>query len=158
MLNGENIFSRFISQKSAILGHWIIQVGAVCLSLAGFIIVVVNKNNSNKLHFQTWHAIFGLVSFIFMCITFVVGIPALFNVELRKYIPPRINKFVHILCGSLAYIFGSVTLVLSLYSGWFVRKTNETQQVICFIALVIIMIWTLLKPVINIVKRSRNLI
>lgn len=92
-----------------------------------------------------------------MCVTSVIGIAAIFSAELRKYIPPRISKYIHICGGTLTYAFGSVTLILSLYTGWFIRKTSETAQVICFIVLVIIFAWTLLNPLINIIKRSKKL-
>lgn len=145
-LSNENCLTKLFPHKNKVFLHWIVQtIAAVCI-LTGFVIVIVNKNLKNKVHFKTWHAIFGLISIIFCVPTCLNGILTLFKVELRQYIHPKLNKFIHISSGSLTFIFGTVTVILSLYSNWFVKKTGYTSQVLCFMAIVLIALWVMVKP------------
>lgn len=146
-LSQENIFSSYFSYKGRSTLHLLLQLAAVGFSTAGFAIVIINKNNAGKQHFKTLHAIFGLVSMILFGISVIIGLPAYFPSKIvRAVLPPKVVKFCHIIFGIFTVIFGTVTLVLSLYTHWFTERANETAQITCIIVVVVISFWILLRP------------
>lgn len=145
-ISGENCITKCVSPRNRIFVHWTLQVIAAILSYTGFAIVFINKSNKNKEHFKTWHGTLGLVCVIFLCPTCILGFLTLFKVDLRKYISPVWNKALHIFLGVTTFLIGTVTLVLSVYSNWFVKRATYNAQVICFIMIVFASVWVLIRP------------
>lgn len=166
MLTKDNIFSNRITYTWRVRWHWMMQVVAIAMSLAGFIIIFIyedgeDEHGSKGSHFGTSHGLYGLISMILGLIpTCLSGIPALFSFRLRAVIPPKINKFIHATSGIASVVFGGVTMVLSLYTGWFTWKTNgdEVTFTICYIAIVFGIVWALVRPLITSFERIKGFI
>nr|XP_023018549.1 cytochrome b561 domain-containing protein 2-like [Leptinotarsa decemlineata] len=131
--------------------HWIILSIALLLVFIGFLIAVVNKNRLNKKHFKSWHALFGLISLV-ACIPAVInGTAALFDVELKKYIKPSIIKLIHQASGTIAFLFGGLAVVLSVYTKWFAKSSNNNKYLFLLglATTLYSVIWTLQRPLLK---------
>lgn len=159
IVNKTNVFSKKLTKSQKVKYHWIIQFLAVALSVSGFIIAVIAKNRGGRSHFTTNHGIFGLLGILFSMLSCINGIVTLYHVDLRQYIKPNLNKLIHIVCGSLAFLFGGISLVfVVLTSYWFENRTSEPVRIFSAIILIISIIWTLVRPVLNTIDRTKSLI
>lgn len=101
--------------------HWILQVVGAILSLAGCIIEYFDRPD----HFHTIHGItgnhilyfngrflilitfkLGLVSMVFLMVSLLNGLSALWATELRSYVKPVYSKFFHNFCGIFTFVVG----------------------------------------------------
>ncbi|CAH1169630.1 unnamed protein product [Phaedon cochleariae] len=139
--------------------HWIIIAIALALILAGFLVIVINKNNLNKQHFKTWHGLFGLLGIIGCLPAVMNGTAALFDAELKSFIKPSTIKLIHQASGSVAFIFGGLAVILSVYSKWFGRASDNnrylfmlglTTSVYCFL-------WALQRPLLKCFRKMFQL-
>ncbi|KAG5873230.1 hypothetical protein JTB14_009049 [Gonioctena quinquepunctata] len=131
--------------------HWIILTIAFVLSCAGFLIVIINKNNKNKEHFKTWHGLFGLMAIV-ACIPAVInGTATLFDVELKNFIKPSIIKLIHQASGTIAFLFGGLAVFLSIYSKWFGKNSDNNKYLFLlgFTTTLYSVIWTLQRPLLK---------
>lgn len=134
--------------------HWVLQVIAGTIVLTGFIVIVTNKFLKESPHFVTFHAKFGLASFIFMLLTMLGGLCALNSLNLKNYLPPIYTKLIHTSAGLLTFCLGVTTILLGLFSAWW--KNPEWLTVLCFIFVLISMIATTLRPILKIYIRLRE--
>lgn len=128
--------------------HWIAVTISLVLVAIGFIVIIINKNNKNKEHFKTWHAIFGLIALIGCVPAVLNGIAALFDVELKNYIKPALNKAIHVASGKLSVIFGGLALILGVYTNWFVKASGNNKYLFLlgFITSLYVTVWTVQRP------------
>ncbi|ENN72614.1 uncharacterized protein LOC109542890 [Dendroctonus ponderosae] len=130
----------------------ILAIGYV-LSIAGFVIVYINKENKGKHHFISWHALFGLIGLICTCPPVINGTALWYKKEL-SISKPRLVKFFHVLSGTLAFSFGALALVLSVYTKWFARKSDQSQITFYFglIAVTYPLVWAVYGPSVKLVN------
>lgn len=147
-LSKDNFVSKYC-RPFRLRSHWIPLTIAVVLSLAGFLVAFINKNRLNKNHFVSWHALFGLIGLISSIPTCLNGIPVLYKKEIKKYISPKIAKFVHIATGVATVLFGGISLFLSVYSNWFQKRTSRSYVPFLYglLCVSIATVVVLLKPI-----------
>lgn len=139
--------------------HWFIQIVAVALTIAAFVVAVINKNRNNRDHFTSYHGKFGLTAVVFSVLSVLGGSLALYSTAFRTYIKPSVNKALHIFGGILAYGFGIVAFLFAVYeSHWFTNRVNESEAIklIFFVILIIAGVWTLLKPFVSFVNKAKS--
>lgn len=151
----ENSVTKYVSHKNKVRLHWILQVTASLCVYSGFLIVFINKIIKNKDHFSTWHAKFGLFTILCIFLTSLGGVLALYNVKMKQFIKPILNKTCHAIFGVNTFIFGNLTIMLGFYSHWFVERTHFYVQIVCIVATFLIAAWTVLKPIKFIMYRLR---
>lgn len=152
-----NSLTKTINYPNKIKYHWILQSGALCCIFIGFLIVYINKNRLNKQHFTSWHGLFGFISVLSCIPTLFNGIAALYNIKLKKYIKPNSLKAIHLFTGLTTFIFGGISLILSVYTKWFERKTNQ-NEFLFYAGLLITtftVIWTLIRPIKQFVNKLK---
>ncbi|XP_017778449.1 PREDICTED: cytochrome b561 domain-containing protein 2-like [Nicrophorus vespilloides] len=154
MISKDNFFNSKLTHLLKVRFHWLLQTAASGCSIAGFVIIVVKKTR----HFRSWHGLMGLLSMVFLVPTCLNGILALFNVKLRMYISPTVNKFFHAISGILTVVLGSITMVLSLYTNWFSKMTNKNQEIFvaCFVFMTFGLLWSLFRPLVTSFRRLRT--
>lgn len=159
-LRGDNNFLKNIVGSNRILFHWILQATALLLSILAFYIAFQTKLDKKKAHFKSWHALFGLLGFTFSILSGLSGILTLYNREIKNVYSPKLNKFIHVVLGSLAYLFGGISGILSVYTKWFERRTHSDDIIFGIILALIICIvtWTSVKPINTVSNRFRQLI
>ncbi|XP_026747045.1 cytochrome b561 domain-containing protein 2-like [Trichoplusia ni] len=131
--------------------HWILQLVSSSILLTGFIVILTNKILNNANHFTSFHGRFGLASLIFMSITMLGGIGALYSLKLKNYLPPLYTKLIHTVVGLITYFLGITTICLGFFSNWWTFGTVLTY--ICFTLVLISMAATVLRPVCKIYFR-----
>lgn len=134
--------------------HWVIQVTAGVIIITGFLIIVSNKIIHDKYHFQSLHAKFGLASFIFMLITMLGGLGALYSLKLKYYLAPIYTKLVHAAVGLITFVLGVIAILLGLFSGWW--QFGEVLRYSGFTLVLIIMLCTILRPCLKIFFRLKE--
>lgn len=85
--------------------HWVMQVIGSALAIAG---ISIRINAKDKDHFQSVHAITGLISMIFLIITCCNGVSALWSRELRTYVKPIYTKLLHNVTAISAFVLGMI--------------------------------------------------
>lgn len=134
--------------------HWILQVIGGTIILVGFIVIVTNKFLNNAAHFVTFHAKFGLASFIFLLLTMLGGLGALNSLKLKYYLAPIYTKLIHTSAGLLTFSLGGTTILLAFFSNWW--QNAEWLTYVCFILVLLNMSATMLRPVLKIYIRLRE--
>uniref|UniRef100_A0A182QCV0 ascorbate ferrireductase (transmembrane) n=1 Tax=Anopheles farauti TaxID=69004 RepID=A0A182QCV0_9DIPT len=93
--------------------HWLIEVVGCSCCVVGIALEIYFRDSTNRRHFSSTHSIVGLVSLVFLVLTFANGLLALFAPELRKRIRPIYSKLFHYLTGTVCYVLGMVAIVLA---------------------------------------------
>ncbi|XP_067118433.1 transmembrane reductase CYB561D2 [Centruroides vittatus] len=123
--------------------HWILQVSALSLALIGFLVIFYSKILKNKWHFQTWHAIFGLVTILMTLAECMGGILAKYSFLLKKFVKPLTIKRAHALSSILTFSLSAVSIITGMNSKWFLRVTSDYHP-LCKVFVIIPVILTIL--------------
>jgi cytochrome b-561 domain-containing protein 2 len=122
-----------ISHEGKKFWHWFLHVCALMCAYTGLAVIIINKHNNLSLHFTTWHGTFGIVVCCLIAVQSTGGIiqlePSLLPFKIRRVILKRL----HAVSGTLTFIGVLTTLVLSLYSNWFLSVVfnDATWWIIC---------------------------
>lgn len=134
--------------------HWVLQVLGGIIILTGFLIILSNKIINGKEHFVSLHAKFGLSSFIFMLVTMLGGLGALYSLKLKHYLAPIYTKILHATVGLVTFLLGIITILLALFSQWW--KFGEVLRYTGFVLVLSIMLCTILRPSLKIYFRIKE--
>ncbi|KPJ16867.1 Cytochrome b561 domain-containing protein 1 [Papilio machaon] len=134
--------------------HWVIQMLAGVIILTGFFVILSNKIINEKSHFVTLHAKFGLASLIFMCLTSLGGVTALYSLKLKDYIAPIYTKLLHASAGLLTFTLGIITILLGTLSHWW--SYGEILRYTSMILVLLVMLFTLLRPSLKVYFRLKE--
>lgn len=114
-----NSWSFFHSSKTKRTIHWMIQVVGSIFAIAGTVILYLPR----KRHFATIHSVTGLISLIFLVISLINGIAALWSYEFSKVfrIKAVYPKLFHNVMGLGTFVVGEFVYIH--YSSSRKRKT-----------------------------------
>lgn len=133
--------------RDSIQQHWISQgFGAMCI-IAGFVIIIVDRNKSNHGHFDSVHAVIGLVTIILFFITGIGGIVTVHAAKLKNLTKHERTKLVHVLIGILTFVFSVVSVATGLYRNEFCPVIDSTVRLVFIILLTIVSSVVLEDPV-----------
>lgn len=152
-ISSKNVLTKALSFQLRVRYHWIFQITTIACTIIGFIVVFVNKNIHSKHHFKSWHGIIGLITVILTVSASIGGLLTLYSSALKNYLSPSVNKLFHTAAGIITFVFGSVTILLGLYTGWFKRNSTEATQVLCFVIVSFTALLTLVQPIRTFLKR-----
>uniref|UniRef100_A0A182NBE4 ascorbate ferrireductase (transmembrane) n=1 Tax=Anopheles dirus TaxID=7168 RepID=A0A182NBE4_9DIPT len=113
--------------------HWILQAIGCGAIAAGIGIEVYLKEDAGRRHFRSDHAITGLVSLIFIGLSILNGVAALYTVRIKHIIKPIYVKMCHYLTGIVAFVIGVTSLALE-YSPRMVSAQHR-DMLIAFTAI-----------------------
>lgn len=151
----ENVPTRRLTQKWRIRCHWILQLLAATITIGGFVVVVVHKFASNKTHFKTNHAAWGLVSVICCAVTMAGGWWTNYGYELRGYLRPVWSKILHAGVGLLNYAMVTATVILGFFSSWFGKHGTVSAIIVCTPLIVAVVLYVVVKPIRRLAKRLK---
>ncbi|KAJ8879167.1 hypothetical protein PR048_019773 [Dryococelus australis] len=146
-----------LSRRERVRIHWILQVMAGCLALAGFSVVVANKNLLGKPHFASIHGMLGLAHVILSAAANCGGVATLFSTRLKNVLQPTILKLWHSVFGAVAFTFGIAATITGLYTRFFRNAAGPTVQVVCAVLLIMAAVLTLEGAVKSAYARFRSL-
>lgn len=138
------LFFPNVSHQQRVQRHWILQVCSIACITAAFIIIVANKIRADKYHFTSLHGCFGLTSFIIAATTGLGGVATLYSTKLKAILSPVYIKLLHSCFGIITFIFGTVTMILPLFSNWW--TSGELFRYAITVMLIFILVFTVLRP------------
>ncbi|XP_068627920.1 transmembrane reductase CYB561D2-like [Battus philenor] len=134
--------------------HWVLQIFGAIIITIGFLVILSNKIINNKSHFVTLHAKFGLAALIFMVLTSMGGIGALYSLKLKNYLAPIYTKLLHAGFGLLTFTLGIITILLGTFSHWW--SFGEILRYTSMILVLLVMLFTILRPSLKIYFRLKE--
>lgn len=144
VVSGEAVLATKVSRRNRIKLHWLLNVLGLALIIAGFVVMVVSKNQSGSAHFVTDHAIVGLTGVIASLAVGLTGIPILRSELLPKILGLVYVKLFHICLGISAVILVLATQILGIHKRWW--SGTELTRELCFAAYVVGAFFLLIKP------------
>ena len=146
-MSDANCWTTALKYKDKVTLHWILQVAAIiCVSL-GFSCIFLNKIRLEKNHFESTHAICGLITYILTGFIAIGGIWTKYSFQLRDYMKPVIAKLIHSTLGIVVFCLAVTTIVLGIYSSWFLNVSSEEARLPLILILIIPTIWVIYKPI-----------
>lgn len=153
-----NLLTRRLAHQSQIYVHWVLQVFAAIFITSGLFAAVIRKIDRGKLHFQSYHAIFGIVTVVLTYATMAGGLPTKYAFRLRRFVRPVYSKCAHSTMGLVTYGVAVVSILLGLYSNWFGRSNlHESLFYVSFVAILFGAQYAVSSPVANLIGRLRGL-
>lgn len=154
-----NIFTHHLQHqlKKRVQLHWILQALAGCSITASFVIIILNKISLDKDHFTSDHGKVGLTAIVCAGVSIFGGIPTLYSFQLRHLAPPMFLKIGHATLAMCTYILGLATIILGLYSPWFLENATYETIAGCIVVIVTAGGLTIVPPLIKTVGRVRRL-
>ena len=117
------------------------------LAFVGFTAIYINKNLAEKSHFKSWHAKFGLISFILMILQAVLGLPVFFRMFrlISGFTLTSYRKY-HSVFGVLFSVSSCFVLVSAFQTNWFKGQfvDNLVQPVQIVFSLIVVYAYILI--------------
>lgn len=151
-----NFLTMNLSHQNRVTAHWIVQVFAVVLISIAQICIFTNKVNYGKPHFQTTHAIFGLITYLLTLLTSLGGVFTKYSFQLRNILKPAIFKILHSLSGIVIYILAIVTIILGFNQMWHEKMDENVIKPILIALLVISGLYVLIKSFLLFITRVKD--
>lgn len=114
--------------RDCIQQHWISQGFAAMCIIAGVVIKIVEKNKSDHGHFDSVHAIIGVITVIIFFITCIGGIVTVHVAKLKNFAKHEHIRLVHVLIGILTFVLGVVSVGTGLYRNEFCSIIDSTAR------------------------------
>lgn len=111
------------SRKTKVYFHWILQACSLTFAILGFGIIFYNKYAASKLHFTTWHGLFGLITTIYASVQCMAGIVLLYPNIAKNWKLVQLKTY-HATFGLLGFTLACSTVALGLYSNWFTKQVS----------------------------------
>ena len=119
-------------RPTKLMFHWIGMVAALISALAGLFAVWYNKELNGKPHMVSWHGTFGFATVAYVCVQCIAGF-FVKNHHLIKSWYPKLKdlKLAHATSGLVLYTLVCGTLVMGMYSNFFVQAVTGTSWYFC---------------------------
>lgn len=144
-----------LTYKQQVVLHWIFHSIGFSFIIAGFVVVIVNKNRNGYSHFESAHSIAGLITIICVTLSIFGGVVTKFSFQLRKKIRPIRIKIFHSIFGSLTFILAMITILLALFSQYFISITATEVRYYFILKMSIVCIFVLFRPVKMVISRLK---
>jgi uncharacterized membrane protein len=142
--------------RDPIQQHWISQGFAAMCIIAGFVIIIVDRNKSDHGHFNSFHAIIGLITVILFFITCSGGIVTVHAAKFKDLTKRERIRLVHVLIGILTFVFSVVSVGTGLYRNEFCSIIDSTARHVFIILLPIASFVVLENPVKTAYSRMKS--
>lgn len=153
-----NVPTLWLNTKQRTLAHWVMQAIAGCSITAAFVIIILNKIRLGKDHFTSNHGIVGLTTIVCAGVSMIGGVATLYSFRLRHIVPPMPSKIGHALLSVCTYVLAMTTIILGLYSPWFLEEnTSYTIVGVCIAMIVFVAGYTVVSPLKKTFGRIRRL-
>ncbi|CAH1164604.1 unnamed protein product [Phaedon cochleariae] len=140
-----NVWSQKLDRKKKFYVHGTILLISTVSLTAGISFEINAKNLSGKEHFQSGHAITGLVSWLLSIISVFLGLLSANSQSFKNNIPPVMFKFVHNFLGIASFCVGIISLSLGFFLDEFMFYSGilENEQIFAVVLIAILAIWSI---------------
>ena len=130
--------------------HWILQACSLLCVYTGLAVITVNKVQGGKQHYTSWHGLMGISVSGSIAVQAAGGIAVMWPSILPFQLRPVTMKRLHAVFGVANYLGAMLTLLLGLYSTWFVATAaNSLVWMTCVFSLVVLVLALPLQVVYN---------
>ncbi|XP_059144618.1 transmembrane reductase CYB561D2-like [Physella acuta] len=100
--------------------HYLLMASGVSCVVAGLVVIYINKEQSGKSHFKTWHGLLGIITVGYTCAQSAGGALAKYYKYVGDIIKIKLTdlKLYHATSGLLAYLLVTTTMILALQTNW----------------------------------------
>ncbi|XP_055596573.1 transmembrane reductase CYB561D2-like [Uranotaenia lowii] len=138
VMYGDNSWSSSYKVTTKRTLHWVLQaIGGIAIFI-GIALEYYVKEDRNRSHFKSDHAITGLVSLILILISSLNGVITWFAAKIRHIIKPVYIKLFHYITGIGAFVIGMASLMLE-YSPRRMQSTENKNMLLSFTIIVILL-------------------
>lgn len=102
-----NSWSRAHTRRTKTRIHYVLMGLGALFAWSGMIVMFIFRQQTDRPHISSTHAIFGLISFIVTILGVVSGTATLWSFRLRAYLRPLMSKCLHILLGLIVFVTGT---------------------------------------------------
>lgn len=155
-LSGANLLTYQRHHKTRVFIHWLLQAIAGILITIASVCIFLNKVRLGKDHFQTTHGIFGLITVILTLLSIAGGVFTKYGFQLRTLVRPIYSKIFHGIGGTVAYILGSVTIGLGIYSRWFEEDNDDQVRLALLIGVIAVTLYVIINPIAATISRTKT--
>ncbi|WAR26534.1 C56D1-like protein [Mya arenaria] len=128
VFNRESSIFVNMQRPTKVLIHHVLQVFAVVCSLTGFTVIYYNKVLNEKPHFTSWHGLLGIITVCAIPLAALGGNIVKYQF-LRDLFKIKISlgklKIYHATAGLVVFTLVMFTIMLGLYSDWFVNQVSS---------------------------------
>ena len=126
------------SRDVKIFVHWLFSViSAICMIIGGWVIYS-NKEMNGKPHLQSWHGCLGFITIMYFIIQLFGGLMNKYSSRFSNYVDIKQLRLGHALSGTLLFALLTTTVMLGVYSNWFVSVVTGTSWYACVLCPIII--------------------
>lgn len=119
--------------------HWMLQACALLCLYTGLAVITVNKVQRGKQHYTTWHGMMGISVCGAIALQAAGGIAVMWPNTLPFQLRLVTLKRLHAVFGVANYWGAMLTLLLGLYSTWFMASAaNSLVWMTCLCSLVVL--------------------
>uniref|UniRef100_A0A3Q2XP68 ascorbate ferrireductase (transmembrane) n=2 Tax=Hippocampus comes TaxID=109280 RepID=A0A3Q2XP68_HIPCM len=104
--------------------HWMLQCACVTCAALGLAAIFYNKHLHGKPHFTSWHGLLGVITVCVVAVQSLAAVPLIYHSLVKGWSLAKFKRY-HATSGLVTYLFGSVSLLLGLTSGWFTKSVGD---------------------------------
>lgn len=139
-LSRNSLLGSSASRNSKVTGHLLLMLVAVACAVFGFLAVYTTKEQYQKPHLATPHAIIGFTTVCYILVQACAGMNLLFPNFVSKFINPRQLGRMHGLSGSFLLLLATLTLLGGVTTEWFQERVTGLPFIACAATPVVIYI------------------
>ncbi|KAG5888810.1 hypothetical protein JTB14_032723 [Gonioctena quinquepunctata] len=154
-----NVWSQRLDRTKKNYLHGILLGLSTISVTVGICFEIYSKNQRVGVkHFQSDHAITGLVSWVLSMVSVLLGLFAAYSNSLKKFIRPVILKFIHNFLGLSAFAIGVASLVLGLLLRIFTRLVTTNEKLATVWMVSIISVWSVLSAFVSLFNQIKTIL
>ncbi|XP_065353488.1 transmembrane reductase CYB561D2-like [Cloeon dipterum] len=153
-----SVISRGWGHKYLIKLHWILELlGFICLA-SGMTIIIVSKNQSNRRHFVSSHAITGLVAVILAVLVSLFGWWTRLDRKYHLGLKMSHLKLIHTALGVVSYGVGMAAQILGYFTHYYMKKHDVEWRVFLSVMTALLSLVAFLFASTSLYKRTREIL
>jgi hypothetical protein len=152
-----NFLTHSFNYQKRVTIHWVLQTAALILITIGQTCIFLNKNRNNKLHYQSTHAIFGLITYLLTVAATLGGVFTKYSFNFRTVIKPIVVKISHSFAGLLTYILAMITICLGIHQ-FFNDSHDSWSKPVVYVIIFITTSYVTIKSIILLTSRTSNIL
>lgn len=121
------------TRSTKVMYHWLGMLFGLVFALAGTSFIWYNKELNKKPHMTSWHGTLGYITIGYYVLECSAGIIVKYPSLVKAYVRPADLKLYHATAALLLFMLACVTLVLGMFSDWFVTTVTGTSWYMCIV-------------------------
>lgn len=153
----KNVFIQNYSHQQRVTVHWVLQAVALVLITIAQSAIYINKDRNGYPHYQTYHSLFGLATYLTTVFVGVFGGTATkYSHKLRNFVKPAMLKVGHAFGGITVYSLAVATICLGLNQS-FTAEGDEKVKFFLLAAFIVTTVYVVSKSYETAVERLKEL-